>query len=155
MKSLIISSNFNECILLLNHWLVLIKKLIISTKLTIPLDSRHQTPNKWNETIPTLFSRVRIRSTVFIFVTVSITNVYNGGLKNGNFVVKIYRCFLTVKISKATWWNYRATSTSLLALVQSEVSIHKATSSPESPSNVSPGYIFYICYLLFIWLNFC
>ena len=31
------------------------------------------------------------------------------------------------------------TSTSLLALVQSEVSSHKATSSPESPSNVSPG----------------
>jgi hypothetical protein len=31
-----------------------------------------------------------------------------------------------------------ATSTSLLALVQSEVSSHKATSSPESPSNVSP-----------------
>jgi hypothetical protein len=30
------------------------------------------------------------------------------------------------------------TSTSLLALVQSEVSSHKATSSPESPSNVSP-----------------
>jgi hypothetical protein len=48
-----------ECILftllLFNHWLILIKKLIISTKLTIPLDSRHQTPNKWNETIPTLF----------------------------------------------------------------------------------------------------
>jgi hypothetical protein len=57
---------------------------------------------------------------------------YNGGLKNGNFVVKIYRCFTvkTVKISKATWYNYRATSTSLLALVQSEVSIHKATSLP-------------------------
>jgi hypothetical protein len=34
-----------------------------------------------------------------------------------------------------------ATSTSLLALVQSEVSSHKATSSPESPSNVSHGYI--------------
>jgi hypothetical protein len=29
---------------------------IISTKLTIPLDSRHQTPNKGNETILTLFS---------------------------------------------------------------------------------------------------
>ena len=114
-------------------FILLIKKLIISTKLTIPWDSRHRTPNKLNETIPTLFSRVRIRSTVFIFVTVSITTVYNGGLKNGNFVVKIYRCFLTVKISKATWWNYRATSTSLLALVQSEVSSHKATSSPESP----------------------
>ena len=51
------------------------------------------------------FPRVRIRSTVFIFVTVSITSLYNGGLKNGNFVVKIYRCFTvkTVKISKATW----------------------------------------------------
>jgi hypothetical protein len=46
----------------------------ICAKLTIPLDSRHQTPNKWNETIPTLFFRVWIRSTVFIFVTVSITN---------------------------------------------------------------------------------
>jgi hypothetical protein len=32
-----------------------------------------------------------------------------------------------------------ATSTSLLALVQSEVSSHKATSSPKSPSNVSPA----------------
>ena len=143
-------------LLLFNHWLILIKKLIISTKLIIPLDSRHQTPNKWNETIPMLFSRVRIHSTVFIFVTVSITSLYNymncvnnmwrvntlvldcidnwdivtlcfitpikevclnwqnfigyryrynGGLKNGNFVVKIYRCFTvkTVKISKATW----------------------------------------------------
>ena len=30
------------------------------------------------------------------------------------------------------------TSTSLLALVQSEVSSHKATSSPEAPSNMSP-----------------
>ena len=121
--------------------MILIKKLIISTKLTIPLDSRLQTPNKWNETIPTLFSRVRIRSTVFIFVTVSITSFRNGGLKNGNIVIKIYRCFTvkTVKISKATWYNYRATSTSLLALVQSEVSSHKATSLPESPSNVSPG----------------
>ena len=76
-------------LLLFNHWLILIKKLIISTKLTIPLDSRHQTPNKWNETIPTLFSRVRIRSTVFIFIAVSITSLYNGGFKNGNFVVKI------------------------------------------------------------------
>ena len=57
------------------------------------VDSRHQTPNKWNETIPTLFSQVRIRSTVFIFVIVSITSLYNGGLKNGNFVVKIYRFF--------------------------------------------------------------
>jgi hypothetical protein len=104
--------------------LILIKKLIISTKLTIPLDSRHQTPNKWNETIPTLFSQVRIHSTGFIFVTFD----YNGGFKNGKFVVKIYRCFLTAK-------NHRATSTSLLALVQSEVSSHKATSSPESPSN--------------------
>ena len=108
VKSLIISSNFNECLLftslLFNHWLILIKKLIISTKFTIPLDSRHQTPYKWNETIQTLFSRVRIRSTVFIFVTVSITSLFNGGLKNGNFVVKIYRCFTvkTVKISKAT-----------------------------------------------------
>jgi hypothetical protein len=37
-----------------------------------------------------LFSQVQIRSTVFIFVTVSITSLYNGGLKNGNFVVKIY-----------------------------------------------------------------
>jgi hypothetical protein len=87
----------NECILftllLFNHWLILIKKLIISTKLAIPLDSRHQTTNKWNETIPTLFSRLRICSTVFIFVTVSITSLYNGGLKNGNFVVKIFRCF--------------------------------------------------------------
>ena len=36
---------------------LLIKKLIITTKLTIPLDSRHQTPNKWNEIIPTLFSQ--------------------------------------------------------------------------------------------------
>ena len=36
---------------------------------------------QWNETIPTLFSRVRIRSTVYIFVTVSITSLYNGGLK--------------------------------------------------------------------------
>ena len=127
-------------LLLFNHWLILIKKLIISTKLTIPLDSCHQTPNKWNETILTLFSQVRIRSTVFIFVTVSITSLYNGGLKNGNFVVTIYRCFTvkTVKISKATWQNYRATSTSLLALLQSEVSSHKATSSPELPSNVSP-----------------
>ena len=73
VKSLIIWSNFNECILftllLFNHWLILIKKLIISTKLTIPLDSHHYTPNKWNETTPTLFSRVRICSTVFIFVT--------------------------------------------------------------------------------------
>jgi hypothetical protein len=34
------------------------------------------------------FPRVRIRSTVFIFVAVSITSLYNGGLKNGNFVVK-------------------------------------------------------------------
>ena len=76
------------------------------------------------------FPWVRIRSTVFIFVTVSITSLYNGGLKNGNFVVKIY----DVKISKATWSNHRATSTSLLALVQNEVSSHKATSSP---SNVS------------------
>jgi hypothetical protein len=33
---------------------------------------------------------LRILSTVFIFVTVSITSLYNGGLKNGNFVVKIY-----------------------------------------------------------------
>jgi hypothetical protein len=116
--------------------LILIKKLIISTKLTIPLDSCHKTPNKWNETILTLFSpRVRIRSTVFIFVTVSITSLYNGGLQNINFVVKIYLCFLTVKISKATWSNHRATSTSLLALVQNEVSSHKAISSP---SNVSP-----------------
>ena len=49
------------------------------------------------------FPRVPIRSTVFIFVTVSITSLYNGGLKNGNFVVKIYQGFLTVKISKATW----------------------------------------------------
>jgi hypothetical protein len=48
-----------------------------------------------------IFPRVRIRSTVFIFVTVSITSLYNGGLKNENFVAKIYRCF-TVKISKAT-----------------------------------------------------
>jgi hypothetical protein len=42
----------------------------------------------------------------FIFITVSITSLYNGGLKNGNFVVKIYRCFTveTVKISKATWY---------------------------------------------------
>jgi hypothetical protein len=55
---------------------------------------------KWNETIPTLFSRVRIRSTVFIFVTVSITSLYVPlRLKNENFVVKIYRCF-TVKIVK-------------------------------------------------------
>jgi hypothetical protein len=45
------------------------------------------------------------RSTVFIFVTVLITSLYNGSLKNGNFVVKIYRCFIvkTDKISKATW----------------------------------------------------
>ena len=51
------------------------------------------------------FPRVRIRTTVFIFVTVSITSLYNGGLKNENFVVKIYQCFTvkTVKISKATW----------------------------------------------------
>ena len=42
------------------------------------------------------FPRVRIRGTVFIFVTVSITSLYKEGLKNGNFVVKIYRCF-TVK----------------------------------------------------------
>ena len=133
-------------LLLFNYWLILIKKLIISTKLTIPLDSCHQTPNKLNETMPTLFSRVRIRSTVFIFVTVSITSLYNGGLKNGNFVVKIYRCFTvkTVKISKATWQNYRATSTSLLALLQSEVSSHKATSSPELPSNTSPEPRFYV-----------
>jgi hypothetical protein len=79
--------------------------------------------------IPTLFSQIRIRSTVFTFITVSIWSLYNGGLKNGNFVVKIYDVkknhvlLLTVKISKAT-------STSLLALVQSEVSSHKATSSP-------------------------
>ena len=33
------------------------------------------------------------------------TSLYNGVLKNGNFVVKIYRCFTvkTVKINKATW----------------------------------------------------
>jgi hypothetical protein len=37
------------------------------------------------------FPRVQIRSTVFIFVTVSITSLYNGGLKNENFVVKIAR----------------------------------------------------------------
>jgi hypothetical protein len=51
------------------------------------------------------FPRVRIRNTVFIFITVSITSLYNDGLKNENFVVKIYRCFTvkTVKISKATW----------------------------------------------------
>jgi hypothetical protein len=51
------------------------------------------------------FPRVRIRSTLFIFVTVSITSHYNGGLKNENFVVKIYRCFTvkTIKISKATF----------------------------------------------------
>ena len=42
-------------LLLFNHGLILIKKLIISTKLTILLDSRHQTPNKLNETIPTFF----------------------------------------------------------------------------------------------------
>jgi hypothetical protein len=30
------------------------------------------------------------KGTVFIFVTVSITSLYNGGLKNENFVVKIY-----------------------------------------------------------------
>jgi hypothetical protein len=35
----------------------------------------HQTPNKGNETILTLFSRVRIRNTVFILVTVSITSL--------------------------------------------------------------------------------
>jgi hypothetical protein len=111
-----------------------------TTKLTISLDSRHQTPNKLNETIPKLFSRVRIRSTVFIFVTVSITSLYNGGLKNEYFVVKIYRCFTvkTVKISKATYQNYRVTSTSLLALVQSKVGSHKVTSSP---SNKSPGLL--------------
>ena len=42
---------------------------------------------------------------VFIFVTVLITSLYNGGLKNENFVVKIYRCFTvkTDQISKATW----------------------------------------------------
>ena len=95
------------------------------------------------------FPQVRIRSTGFIFVTVSITSLYNGGFKNGNFVVKIYRCFLTVKISKATWLNHRATSTSLLAVVQSEVSSHKATSSPESPSNVSPDTS-----LPSIWVHF-
>jgi len=38
-----------------------------------------------------LFSRVRIRSTLFIFVAVSIMSLYNGGLKNENFVVKIDR----------------------------------------------------------------
>jgi hypothetical protein len=39
------------------------------------------------------FPRVWICSTVFIFVTVSITSLYQGGLKIGNIVVKIYRCF--------------------------------------------------------------
>ena len=41
-------------------------------------------------------------------------------------------------VSPSNEGRHRATSTSLLALVQSEVSSHKATSSPESPSNVSP-----------------
>jgi hypothetical protein len=42
---------------------------------------------------------------VLTFVIVSITSLYNGGLKNENFVVNIYRCFTVkaVKISKATW----------------------------------------------------
>jgi hypothetical protein len=55
---------------------------------------------KWNNT-DVIFPRVWIRSTVFILVTVPITSLYNGGLKNRNFVVKIYRCFTvkTVEIS--------------------------------------------------------
>jgi hypothetical protein len=55
---------------------------------------------KWNNT-DVIFPKYR-SVVVFIFVSVSITSLYNDGLKNGNFVLKIYQCF-TVKISKAIW----------------------------------------------------
>jgi hypothetical protein len=72
----------------------------------VPLSSARQNKESKKGLFNTNKQKTNTR-TYNIFVTVSITSLYNGGLKNGNFVVKIYDVkknhvlLLTVKISKA------------------------------------------------------